>query len=126
MTGPKDWEECVTKDNTHSAPGSPSSIKHPAVGLIMDVVTFRLARLAAISTRAGQHWTDRVFDLSLNEWWQLAVTHAHSQVREGDMANLLVMDKSQLSRLIKTLIAKKLIKSTPDPDDARATILSVT
>lgn len=100
--------------------------KHPAVGSVMDVVTFRMARLVAINTRAGQHWTERLFDLSLNEWWLLAVTHAHKSIRAGDMAELLVMDKSQLSRLIRALVDKNLIKSAQDPDDARAVVLDVT
>ncbi|HDZ79972.1 MAG TPA: MarR family transcriptional regulator, partial [Roseobacter sp.] len=38
----------------------------------------------------------------------------------------LAMDKSQLSRLIKSLVAKKLIKRTSDPVDARATMIHVT
>jgi len=100
--------------------------KHPTVGSVMDVVTFRMARLVAINTRAGQHWTQRLFDLSLNEWWLLAVTHAHQSIRAGDMAELLVMDKSQLSRLIRALVDKNLIKSAQDPDDARAVVLDVT
>jgi DNA-binding MarR family transcriptional regulator len=112
-------------DKPYSAVSS-GTAKHPPVDTIMDVVTFRLARLVSINIRAGQHWTQRLFDLSLNEWWLLAVTQAHEPVRAGDMAELLVMDKSQLSRLIKSLVARKLIKSTPDPDDARATILGLT
>lgn len=107
-------------------PHPQASTKHPAVSSIMDVVTFRMARLVAINTRAGQHWSERLFDLSLNEWWLLAATHAHKSIRAGDMAELLVMDKSQLSRLIRALVDKKLIRSTQDPDDARATILDVT
>ena len=100
--------------------------KHPEVSSIMDVVTFRIARLTAINTRAGQHWTERMFGLSLNEWWLLAVAHAHDSIRAGDMAELLVMDKSQLSRLMKVLIGKALIKTAPDIQDARATIISLT
>lgn len=80
------------------------------VASIMDVVTFRMSRLVAVQNRAGQHWTDRKFGLSLNEWWLLAVTHAHQFVRAGDIADMLAMDKSQLSRLIKSLVAKELIK----------------
>ncbi len=116
----------MIKDSSPDPVKARSPTKHPAVSSIMDVVTFRLARLVAINVRAGQHWTSRLFELSLNESWLLAVTHAHQAVRAGDMADLLVMDKSQLSRLIKSLTAKKLIQSIPDPEDARATILSVT
>ncbi len=104
----------------------PRLTKHPEVSSVVDVVTFRIARLTAINTCAGQHWMERMFDLGLNEWWLLAVAHAHDSMRAGDMAELLVMDKSQLSRLIKVLIGKALIKSEPDVQDARATIISVT
>ena len=38
----------------------------------------------------------------------------------------MLMDKSQLSRLVKTLAAKNLIESKPDADDARAVVLTLT
>lgn len=116
----------MTSNDEDTNPTPPEAKRHPEVTSIMDVVTFQMSRLVAINERAGQHWTSRLFDLSLNEWWLLAVTHAHSPIRAGNLADLLVMDKSQLSRLIKNLVGKKLIKSAPDPEDARATILSVT
>ncbi len=116
----------MTEKPKYSSPSENGRPKHPDVGSIMDVVTFRLARLVALNLRSGQHWSQRLFDLSLNEWWLLAVTYAHQPVRAGDMADLLVMDKSQLSRLIKSLVDRKLVTSVPDPEDARATILSLT
>jgi len=51
---------------------------------------------------------------------------AHEPVRAGDMAGLLLMDKSQLSRLIRSLTAKGHVKTMPDKEDARAIALTLT
>ncbi len=99
--------------------------KHPPVKSIEDVITFKLARLVGINERLGHRWSETKFDLSLNEWRMLALVQAHAQVRAGDLAELMLMDKSQLSRLIKSLQAKKTLKSKPDPHDARAVVLSL-
>lgn len=100
--------------------------KHPFAKTIEDVITFRLKLVVAIGERAGQQWSERLFDLSLNEWRMLALVKARAPVRAGDIADLLVMDKSQTSRLVKSLLAKGLIRDTPDPADGRAVVLEVT
>lgn len=100
-----------------------SAGKHPAVSSIEDVITFRLHRLVTIGERAGQHWFDRLFGLKLNEWRLLALIVAYAPARASDMADRLFMDKSQLSRVIKTLQKKKLIKNATDPSDGRAVAL---
>ncbi len=101
------------------------SRRHPAVHSIEDVITFKLARFVGINERLGHRWSETKFDLSLNEWRMLALVQAYAQVRAGDLAELMLMDKSQLSRLIKSLQAKKTLKSKPDPHDARAVVLSL-
>lgn len=100
--------------------------KHPAVGSIEDVLTFKLNRLVMINEREGHRWSGVSFDLSLNEWRVLAVIQAKAPVRAGDVSALLLMDKSQLSRLIKDLLEKRFIKSKPDANDARAVVLTLT
>ena len=100
--------------------------KHPEAQTIEDVMTFRLQRLVAIGERAGDDWSQRLFDLSLNEWRLLALIQARSPSRAGDMADLLLMDKSQMSRVIKSLLGKGLIRSFPDPRDGRALALEPT
>lgn len=111
---------------TPSGSSSGSQNKHPAVASIEDVITFRLQRLVAIGERAGQQWSERMFDLSLNEWRLLAVVKARAPARAGDIADILVMDKSQTSRVIKSLLGKGLIENTPDPQDGRAVSLKLT
>ena len=100
-----------------------SDRKHPAIATINDVITFRLHRLVAIGERAGHHWSERMFGISLNEWRLLALVVAHGPTRAGEMADAMVMDKSQLSRVIKALITKGLIRNTADPNDGRAIAL---
>lgn len=100
--------------------------KHPAADTIEDVLTFKLNRLVTINEREGHRWSEDLFGLSLNEWRVLALVQANAPVRAGDMASLLLMDKSQLSRLIKELQGKRLIKSKPDSHDARAVVLTLT
>lgn len=100
--------------------------KHPFAGTIEDVITFRLNLLVAIGERAGHHWSERLFDLSLNEWRMLALIKARAPCRAGNLADLLLMDKSQTSRVIKSLLRKELIVNLPDPDDGRAIALNLT
>lgn len=102
------------------------AVKHPEVSSIEDVLTFRLRQLVTIGERAGQQWSERMFDLKLNEWRLLALIVAHAPARAGDMSDLLFMDKSQMSRVIKVLQAKSLIKNTSDPSDGRANALKPT
>jgi DNA-binding MarR family transcriptional regulator len=100
--------------------------KHPQVSSIEDVLTYRLRRLVTIGERAGQQWSEGMFDLKLNEWRLLALIVAHAPARASEMANLLFMDKSQLSRVIKALQVKNLIQNATDPRDGRANALKPT
>ena len=100
--------------------------RHPPIQSIEDVIVFKLARFVGINERLGQRWSEALFDLSLNEWRMLALVQKRGPVRAGDLAELMLMDKSQLSRLIKSLSAKRLINPTADKGDARARMLRLT
>jgi DNA-binding MarR family transcriptional regulator len=114
----------VCLENRFSESGYVS--KHPEAQTIEDVITFRLQRLVALGERAVRHWSERMFDLSLNEWRLLALVQARSPSRAGDIADLLLMDKSQTSRIIKVLLKRGLIRNFPDPNDGRAIALELT
>ena len=100
--------------------------KHPPIKSIEDVIVFKLSRLVGVNERAGARWSEQLFDLSINEWRLLGLIQAHAPIRAGDLAELMLMDKSQLSRLVKSLSVKKLLISKPDPEDARAVMLKLT
>lgn len=113
----------MNRDINGNFAGATSVSRHPPALTLEDVITFQLNRLVAIGERAGQQWSERLFDLSLNEWRLLALIHARAPCRAGDMADLLLMDKSQTSRVIRSLLDKELIRNMPDPDDGRAVAL---
>lgn len=100
--------------------------KHPAVGGIEDVITFKLHTLGTIGDRSASDWSETLFDMSLTGWRVLAMIRSHQPTRAGDVADILLMDKSQLSRVIKKLAARRLIVDTTDPDDGRAVALKLT
>ncbi|SFD88627.1 DNA-binding transcriptional regulator, MarR family [Sulfitobacter brevis] len=106
--------------------GGADSAKHPPVETIEDVISFKIKRLNGLIDRRGFDWLEALFDLSLNEWRVLALIRSKGPVRAGDLSGFLLMDKSQLSRLLKELIGKRLISSNPDRQDARAVVLRVT
>ncbi len=92
---------------------------HPPVENITDLLTFRLARLVAVNDRAGNHWISRTFNLRLNEWRVLGLTRALEPVRFHEIANRLMMDKGQLSRIVKAMVKRELITASPAKEDAR-------
>jgi len=99
---------------------------HPPIGTILDALTFRLARLAAVNHHTGSARFREAFGLSLNEWRVMGVVNALSPVTFGRIRDVLLMDKGQLSRVVKQLTARGVLRSTPTPKDARAVELSLT
>ena len=113
-------------DMGENVPNAFSVRKHPPVTSIEEVMTFRINQLVTINERAGHNWSERLFDLKLNEWRMLALIVAHGPARSGTLANRTYMDKSQSSRVIRSLKRKKLVVETKDPDDGRAVALKPT
>ncbi len=116
----------MTNEKIDMIDAAPVTSRHPEVTSIEDVITFRLQRLVSINERAGHQWSERMFDVSLNEWRLLALIVARAPTRAGDMSDALLMDKSQLSRVIKSLLKKALIRNMTDPNDGRAIALQPT
>jgi DNA-binding MarR family transcriptional regulator len=107
-----------------AAPDTPS--RHPRVDDIRDLLTFRIAMLAAANDRMGQTWLKSDFDLRVLEWRVLGLTAALEPVRFGAIARRLLVDKGQLSRLVKSLVVRGLIETMPDDEDQRTVRLMAT
>jgi len=103
-----------------------TAASHPAIGDIRDLLTFRIAMLAAANDRMGQSWLQADFGLTILEWRILGLTQALGPVRFGQLARALLRDKGQLSRLVKALVARGLITARPDRADQRGTLLANT
>ncbi|ROP45136.1 MULTISPECIES: MarR family winged helix-turn-helix transcriptional regulator [unclassified Rathayibacter] len=64
-------------------------------------------------------------DLSTAGYRTLATLERRGPMHSGALAELLETDKSSISRQISALDRLGLLQRSPDPDDGRATILSV-
>ncbi len=99
---------------------------HPPVGEISDLLTFRLARLVALNDKIGGRWMKSRFNISLNEWRVLGLTKQYGPVRTGLIGDGLLMDKGQLSRIVRGLVDLGLIKAETGNSDARSVELTIT
>lgn len=100
--------------------------KHPKIETIMDALTFQISRFAAINDRDGSVIFRDAFDLRLNEWRVLGLVNALQPASFHQLRAVLLMDKGQLSRVIKELVTRGLITSTALPSDARQIVLEMT
>ena len=99
---------------------------HPVIGDIRDLLTFRLAMLAAAGDRVGQRWLLAEFGLRIMEWRVLGLVASLQPVRFLVVAQNLLVDKGQLSRLVRSLGERGLIETEPDPNDQRTIRLRTT
>ena len=99
---------------------------HPPINNLLDALTFKLARLVALNFHAGSRKFRDAYGLSLNQWRVIGLVNALTPVTFGRIRRILVMDKGQLSRVIKQLTDRGLLVTHPAADDARAVELSLT
>ncbi len=79
----------------------------------------RLKRVVAERARAIHP------DLQPAAYWILTHLHQHGAARAASVAEGLELDKGAVSRHVQHLLDLGLVERTPDPDDGRATLLSL-
>jgi DNA-binding MarR family transcriptional regulator len=109
-----------------AATDHPPAARHPRIADIRDLLTFRIAMLAAANDRMGQSWLKGDFGLRVLEWRVLGLTVALEPVRFGAIARRLRLDKGQLSRLVKALVQRGLVSTRTDDKDQRILRLTAT
>ncbi|MCF6219947.1 MAG: MarR family transcriptional regulator [Robiginitomaculum sp.] len=95
---------------------------------MFDLETFLPYRLSILSqTISGlvAREYESKFGLSMNQWRCLVIIHAHQPVTAKEIAPLTLLDKMAISRAIKILEKRKLIK-TSKGKDARSRMLNLT
>lgn len=99
---------------------------HPRIGDIRDLLTFRIAMIAAAGDRVAQRWLGDEFALRLSEWRVLGTIAARQPIRFAEVARSLLIDKGQLSRLVNALAQRGLILAATDAEDLRTIRLGTT
>ncbi|MDH6262912.1 winged helix DNA-binding protein [Bradyrhizobium sp. BR13661] len=87
---------------------------------------YRLARLAEqVSLAISEVYLER-FALSRQEWRVLAILGARSEIATKEVGPLTTLDKMQVSRAMKRLEARGIVRRTHASDDRRELIVALT
>jgi DNA-binding MarR family transcriptional regulator len=83
----------------------------------------QLYGLGTVRREIGRH---ALAELGSQGFTALGVVHVHGPLRVSDVGQHLAVDLSVASRQVRALIDAGYVQKQPDPDDARATLLSTT
>ncbi|MCW1956752.1 MAG: MarR family winged helix-turn-helix transcriptional regulator [Roseobacter sp.] len=99
---------------------------HPPIADITDVLSFRVARFNRLIERMGGTNFQSRLGITLNEWRVIGITEALGAATVSQVRKMLVMDKGQMSRIARGLVARGLIVSRPSSGDRRVMALALT
>jgi DNA-binding MarR family transcriptional regulator len=89
-------------------------------------VPYRMVHLAANISLALSKIYKQEFDITIPEWRVLAQLAQQNKLYAKDIGDLTSMDKSKVSRAVKTLETKHYLIKQTDKNDTRAAYLSLT
>ncbi len=116
----------VDLSNCFSKPIDMNNHKRPSFRSPSSFVTFRLARLQASLNAQGIGLLKAKVGISLVEWRLIQTLRMHESASLTELANLVQMDKGQLSRKIKAMVGKGLLRTKTDKQDQRVQHLKLT
>jgi DNA-binding MarR family transcriptional regulator len=93
---------------------------------LTDFLPYRLAVVTEAVARVFAEAYDNSFDLTLPEWRALAVIAEHGTLSPTAVGQRTMMDKVKVSRASQSLVAKGLLRQSPDPRDGRGRLLRLT
>jgi DNA-binding MarR family transcriptional regulator len=92
--------------------------KQEYVGLLIGQARRRIKQ--AVTTRAAPH------NLSSLQFWVLVALHTHAGLSLGEVAELQRLEMPNASRVVASLVQRKLVKLKRDPSDRRRTLFELT
>ena len=102
------------------------AVRHRSPGLD-DALAFRLNRTNRLLRTHLARFLDRhVPGISPEQWFILARVAQGPRVRQVDLAERVLADPPNVSRLVDALVARGLVRRSPDPADRRSWLLSLT
>jgi DNA-binding MarR family transcriptional regulator len=90
-----------------------------------DLLTYQVCILAKMMERASAGELGRKHKLGVAEWRVLAQLAVRSPSTVRWLAARMRVDRAEVSRAAAALIARKLARRMPDPDDARSVLFSI-
>ena len=99
---------------------------HPSIRNVTEALTFQLGRIAALNHHVGGHIFREELDISLTQWRVIALIQALAPANTSRIRKILFMDKGQLSRTVKSLVARNYVEANPSKEDVRTLHLTLT
>ena len=93
---------------------------------IRDLISYRLARTASLMSRGAALRYRREFAVSLGEWRALALLAAGPPQSLMHLSRAAGLDKAQMSRVVASLIVRRLVARVAASQGGRAVELSLT
>jgi DNA-binding MarR family transcriptional regulator len=90
------------------------------------MVTYRLSRLNAQLNSQAVRILKETAGISLTQWRVLVVLDAYGKVPSAEIVRATAVDKGQLSRTLKAMVADGLISSETRESDQRSHMLAMT
>lgn len=91
----------------------------PSFRSLSSFVTFRLAKLQASLNAQATGLLKAKAGLSLVEWLLIQTLRMHESASLTELASIVQMDKGQMSRKIKAMVEKGLLRTETDKEDQR-------
>lgn len=93
---------------------------------LQNMVTFRISRLHARLNAQATNILKEAADISLMQWRVFVMLDSHGRITPAEIVRQTDLDKSQLSRAVKSMVERGLITSEASESDQRAHNLNFT
>lgn len=119
---PQAWKPSTMATRTAAKTVAPRA----APSGLKDLFSYRLNRLAYVSSRIAAGLNQSRYQVGPREWRIVALLGAEAPMSLNALARESNIDKSQASRTVSELIDKKLIRRSADAQDGRGISLDLT
>ncbi|HEX4001517.1 MAG TPA: MarR family winged helix-turn-helix transcriptional regulator [Candidatus Acidoferrales bacterium] len=98
----------------------------PHIDTLIRLVSVRIVRLSELILRIGVLTFKDRFGVKPTDLRILVMLGAYQPISVNEVSRRTHIDKAWISRSLRGLLGRKLIKRTPHPSDSRASLLSLT
>jgi DNA-binding MarR family transcriptional regulator len=100
--------------------------REPHIETLIQLVSVRVVRLSDLLMRIGKITFEGRFGIKLTELRILIILGAFQSISVNEISRRTHIDKAWISRSLRGLLRRKLIKKTAHPADSRASSLTLT
>ena len=98
--------------------------KHPTLDL-QQFLPYSLTNIAMQMSEQFSELYQKQFDLTVPQWRVIANLAQYGECTAKQLCDMVQMDKSTVSRAVKSLLTRNLIAAKANPTDKRANLLSL-